>query len=54
VAADSREVLDAIRARMLAEVDRIFRSGKRNALMDDGVTIQLPETVLIESGRDRG
>ena len=31
-----------------AEVDRIFREWKRTALMDAGVTIQLPETVLID------
>jgi len=29
-------------------VDRIFREWKRAALMDAGVTIQLPETVLID------
>ncbi|PYU78073.1 MAG: bifunctional N-acetylglucosamine-1-phosphate uridyltransferase/glucosamine-1-phosphate acetyltransferase, partial [Acidobacteria bacterium] len=28
---------------------RVFRERKRNALMDDGVTIQLPETVLIDA-----
>jgi bifunctional UDP-N-acetylglucosamine pyrophosphorylase/glucosamine-1-phosphate N-acetyltransferase len=32
----------------LAEVDRIFRERKRAALMDAGVTIQLPETVLVD------
>src|SRR5437899_330772 len=32
----------------LAEVDRIFRERKRAALMNAGVTIQLPETVLID------
>jgi bifunctional UDP-N-acetylglucosamine pyrophosphorylase/glucosamine-1-phosphate N-acetyltransferase len=48
VAADSREVLGCNTRADLAEVDRIFREWKRNALMDEGVTIQLPETVLID------
>ena len=48
VADDSREVLGCNTRADLAEVDRIFRERKRNALMDDGVTIQLPETVLID------
>jgi bifunctional UDP-N-acetylglucosamine pyrophosphorylase/glucosamine-1-phosphate N-acetyltransferase len=48
VAADSREVLGCNTRADLAEVDRVFRERKRNTLMDDGVTIQLPETVLID------
>src|SRR5712664_3244519 len=48
VAADSREVLGCNTRADLAEVDRVFRERKRNVLMDDGVTIQLPETVLID------
>src|ERR1700687_3209595 len=48
VAADSREVLGCNTRADLAEVDRIFRERKRNALMDAGVSIQLPETVLID------
>src|SRR5207237_10803828 len=48
VAADSREVLGCNTRADLAEVDRVFRERKRDALMDDGVTIQLPETVLID------
>jgi bifunctional UDP-N-acetylglucosamine pyrophosphorylase / glucosamine-1-phosphate N-acetyltransferase len=48
VAADSREVLGCNTRADLAEVDRIFRERKRAALMDGGVTIQLPETVLID------
>ena len=48
VAADAREVLGCNTRVDLAEVDRVFRERKRNALMDDGVTIQLPETVLID------
>jgi bifunctional UDP-N-acetylglucosamine pyrophosphorylase/glucosamine-1-phosphate N-acetyltransferase len=45
---DSREVLGCNTRADLAEVDRIFRECKRSALMDAGVTIQLPETVLID------
>jgi len=48
VAGDSREVLGCNARADLAEVDRIFREWKRSELMDAGVTIQLPETVLID------
>jgi bifunctional UDP-N-acetylglucosamine pyrophosphorylase/glucosamine-1-phosphate N-acetyltransferase len=48
VTADSREVLGCNTRADLAEVDRIFRDWKRLALMDAGVTIRLPETVLID------
>jgi bifunctional UDP-N-acetylglucosamine pyrophosphorylase/glucosamine-1-phosphate N-acetyltransferase len=48
VAEDAREVLGCNTRADLAEVDRLFRERKRNSLMDDGVTIQLPETVLID------
>ncbi|HXZ19169.1 MAG TPA: bifunctional UDP-N-acetylglucosamine diphosphorylase/glucosamine-1-phosphate N-acetyltransferase GlmU [Candidatus Acidoferrales bacterium] len=48
VAADSQEVLGCNTRAELAEVDRIFRDRKRRALMDSGVTIFLPETVLID------
>ena len=48
VAADSREVLGCNTRADLAEVDRIFREWKRAELTDAGVTIQLPETVLID------
>jgi len=48
VAPDSREVLGCNTRADLAEVDRVFRERKRAALMDLGVTIQLPETVLID------
>jgi bifunctional UDP-N-acetylglucosamine pyrophosphorylase / glucosamine-1-phosphate N-acetyltransferase len=48
VAADSREVLGCNTRADLAEVDRILREWKRAALMDSGVTMQLPETVLID------
>jgi bifunctional UDP-N-acetylglucosamine pyrophosphorylase/glucosamine-1-phosphate N-acetyltransferase len=48
VASDPREVLGCNTRADLVEVDRIFREWKRNALMDSGVTIRLPETVLID------
>jgi bifunctional UDP-N-acetylglucosamine pyrophosphorylase/glucosamine-1-phosphate N-acetyltransferase len=48
VAADSREVLGCNTRIDLAEVDRVFREWKRDELMNAGVTIQLPETVLID------
>ena len=48
VAADAQEVLGCNTRADLAEVDRIFRARKCAALMDAGVTIQLPETVLID------
>jgi bifunctional UDP-N-acetylglucosamine pyrophosphorylase/glucosamine-1-phosphate N-acetyltransferase len=48
VAADAREVLGCNTRADLAEVDRLFRERKRSELMDAGVTIQLPETVLID------
>ncbi|MBI3669271.1 MAG: bifunctional UDP-N-acetylglucosamine diphosphorylase/glucosamine-1-phosphate N-acetyltransferase GlmU [Acidobacteria bacterium] len=48
VTPDPQEILGANARADLAEVDRIFRQRKRAALMDAGVTIQLPETVLID------
>jgi bifunctional UDP-N-acetylglucosamine pyrophosphorylase / glucosamine-1-phosphate N-acetyltransferase len=48
VAPDPREVLGCNTRVDLAEVDRIFREWKRNSLMANGVTIQLPETVLVD------
>jgi bifunctional UDP-N-acetylglucosamine pyrophosphorylase / glucosamine-1-phosphate N-acetyltransferase len=48
VAADAREVLGCNTRADLAEVDRLFRERKRDELMDAGVTIQLPETVLVD------
>ena len=48
VARDSREVLGCNTRADLAEVDRIFREWKRAEMMESGVTIQLPETVLID------
>jgi len=48
IAPDPREVLGCNTRADLAEVDRIFRERKREELMAAGVTIQLPETVLID------
>ena len=48
VAPDPREVLGCNTRADLAEVDRIFREWKRAELMSKGVSIQLPETVLID------
>jgi bifunctional UDP-N-acetylglucosamine pyrophosphorylase/glucosamine-1-phosphate N-acetyltransferase len=48
VADDAQEVLGCNTRAELAEVDRIFRERKRRALMDSGVTIFLPETVVID------
>ena len=47
-AADPRETLGCNTRAELAEVDRAFRARKTAALMDAGVTIYLPETVLID------
>ncbi len=48
VAPDPHEVLGCNTRAELAEVDRILRGRKRAALMDAGVTIYLPQTVLID------
>jgi bifunctional UDP-N-acetylglucosamine pyrophosphorylase/glucosamine-1-phosphate N-acetyltransferase len=48
IAADPREALGCNTRADLAGVDRTFREWKREQLMRDGVTIQLPETVLID------
>src|SRR6266853_2397078 len=48
VAADPREALGCNTRADLAEVDRIFRERKRAELMNEGVSIQLPETVLVD------
>ncbi|MGB9430798.1 MAG: bifunctional UDP-N-acetylglucosamine diphosphorylase/glucosamine-1-phosphate N-acetyltransferase GlmU [Candidatus Acidiferrum sp.] len=48
IAPDSREMLGCNTRADLAGVDHTFRDWKREALMRDGVTIQLPETVLVD------
>jgi len=47
-AADAQEVLGCNTRVELAEVDHVFRDRKRRALMDAGVSIFLPETVVID------
>ncbi len=48
MAADPDEVLGCNTRADLAAVDTVFRRRKRAALMDAGVTIELPETVLVD------
>jgi bifunctional UDP-N-acetylglucosamine pyrophosphorylase / glucosamine-1-phosphate N-acetyltransferase len=48
LAADAREALGCNTRADLAEVDRTLREWKRAAMMNEGVTIQLPETVVID------
>jgi len=48
IAADGREALGCNTRADLAGVDRTFREWKRDELMNNGVTIQLAETVLID------
>jgi bifunctional UDP-N-acetylglucosamine pyrophosphorylase/glucosamine-1-phosphate N-acetyltransferase len=54
IAPDPREVLGCNTRADLAEVDGILRARKREELMEAGVTIQLPETVLIDPGVTAG
>jgi bifunctional UDP-N-acetylglucosamine pyrophosphorylase/glucosamine-1-phosphate N-acetyltransferase len=48
LAADAEEVLGCNTRADLAAADAVFRRRKRAAMMDAGVTIELPETVLID------
>src|SRR6202165_4961533 len=48
LAADPDEVLGCTPRADLAAVDAVFRRRKRAAVMDAGVTIEMPETVLID------
>jgi bifunctional UDP-N-acetylglucosamine pyrophosphorylase / glucosamine-1-phosphate N-acetyltransferase len=48
VAGDAREILGCNTRVHLAEVDRVFRARNAEALMESGVTIYLPDTVLID------
>jgi bifunctional UDP-N-acetylglucosamine pyrophosphorylase/glucosamine-1-phosphate N-acetyltransferase len=48
VAPDAQEILGCNTRAHLAEVDRVFRAHKAAELMDAGVTIYLPETVVID------
>jgi bifunctional UDP-N-acetylglucosamine pyrophosphorylase / glucosamine-1-phosphate N-acetyltransferase len=54
IAADAREALGCNTRADLAGVDQTFREWKREQLMRDGVTIELPETVLIDPGVTAG
>ncbi len=54
VAVDSREILGCNTRAHLADVDRIFRARNAAALMDAGVTIYLPETVVVDPGVTAG
>lgn len=49
IALDSREALGCNTRADLSDVDHAFREWKRESLMRDGVSIQLPETVVIDS-----
>jgi bifunctional UDP-N-acetylglucosamine pyrophosphorylase/glucosamine-1-phosphate N-acetyltransferase len=48
IAENAQETLGCNTRADLAGVDRAFREWKRDELMNSGVTIQLPETVLID------
>ncbi|HVB86217.1 MAG TPA: bifunctional UDP-N-acetylglucosamine diphosphorylase/glucosamine-1-phosphate N-acetyltransferase GlmU [Candidatus Dormibacteraeota bacterium] len=48
IAPDANEVLGCNTRAHLADIDRIFRARKTAALMDSGVTIYLPETVIAD------
>ena len=54
IAQDSRETLGCNTRADLAGVDRTLREWKREELMREGVTIQFPETVLIDPGVTAG
>jgi bifunctional UDP-N-acetylglucosamine pyrophosphorylase/glucosamine-1-phosphate N-acetyltransferase len=54
VAADAREILGCNTRAHLADVDRIFRARNAAALMESGVTIYLPETVVVDAGVTAG
>jgi bifunctional UDP-N-acetylglucosamine pyrophosphorylase/glucosamine-1-phosphate N-acetyltransferase len=54
VAADAREILGCNTRAHLADVDRIFRARNAAALMESGVTIYLPETVVVDPGVKAG
>jgi bifunctional UDP-N-acetylglucosamine pyrophosphorylase/glucosamine-1-phosphate N-acetyltransferase len=54
IAPDGREILGCNTRADLAGVDRTFREWKRDELMAAGVTIQLPETVLIDADVSAG
>ena len=51
---DSDEILGCNTRAHLADADRVFRQRKAAELMDAGVTIYLPETVVIDADVDVG
>jgi bifunctional UDP-N-acetylglucosamine pyrophosphorylase/glucosamine-1-phosphate N-acetyltransferase len=54
IAPDAHEVLGCNTRAELADVDRFFRARKRAALMEAGVTMYLPETVLVDADVEIG
>jgi bifunctional UDP-N-acetylglucosamine pyrophosphorylase/glucosamine-1-phosphate N-acetyltransferase len=54
IAPDANEILGCNTRAHLADADRIFRARKAAQLMDSGVTIYLPETVVIDPGVTAG
>jgi bifunctional UDP-N-acetylglucosamine pyrophosphorylase/glucosamine-1-phosphate N-acetyltransferase len=48
IAGDADEILGCNTRAQLASIDRIFRARKAAELMESGVTIYLPETVLVD------
>src|SRR5271167_2559901 len=48
IAGDPDEILGCNTRAQLADIDRVFRARKAAELMESGVTIYLPETVLID------
>jgi len=51
---DTREILGCNTRAELAEVDSIFRQRKAASLMEGGVTLYLPETILIDADVEAG
>src|SRR5215469_2457209 len=54
VASDANEIMGCNTRAHLAEADRVFRARKAAELMDAGVTIYLPETVVIDPDVEAG
>jgi bifunctional UDP-N-acetylglucosamine pyrophosphorylase / glucosamine-1-phosphate N-acetyltransferase len=54
IAPDANEILGCNTRAHLADVDRVFRARKANELMISGVTIYLPETVVIDPEVEAG
>jgi bifunctional UDP-N-acetylglucosamine pyrophosphorylase / glucosamine-1-phosphate N-acetyltransferase len=54
VASDAAEILGCNTRAELAEVDRTFRRRAADELMNSGVSIQFPETVVIDAGVTAG